>query len=471
MDRMNKRAGIAAGVGMAFAILLPHGAGAQFELKETAPGTAQKAIPDGSRNDRQALTEAYNTGGFALFQQLSHAQGNIVLSPFSIGSAMAMALSGARGETEREMAGVLKQRLDRSAMEASNGAVLSVLHAYDKSAVPKCLAGMRASGARCEAPLPPNGECVFPAQREGDRCVAAGTFPASARLLTANALMLTGAQGDLIAASYATLLKEKYDAEIFSNAGLDDVNGWVKRKTEGKIERILEQLDRSTAAVILNAVYFKARWALVFDKAATTDSAFNLSPPKTISVPTMRRQGHFALAARPGYRAIRLPYEVGDIGMVIVLPNEVNGLEAVSRRLDANEWAALVVALHSGSAVKAVDLALPRFKASLNSNLVPQFQEAGMKRAFDVKLADFSGMTARPAVQLAIGSIVHRAVIEVMEEGTEAAAATAVSIVAGAVRRPPEEPQLFHVDHPFLFAILDDASGAILFQGRTVDPR
>ena len=94
MGFMNKRACVAAGVGMAFAILLPHGASAQFEVKETAPATAQKAVPGGSRNDRQALTEAYNTSGFALFQQLSHAQGNIVLSPFSIGSAMAMALSG-----------------------------------------------------------------------------------------------------------------------------------------------------------------------------------------------------------------------------------------------------------------------------------------------------------------------------------------------------------------------------------------
>jgi serpin B len=451
MRLMNRRTRLMVVTGMAFALLPP--------------------LPAAAQDDARALTEAYNASGLALFQKFSRAPGNIVLSPFSIGTAMAMALSGARGETEREMAGVLKQRLDRRAMEAANGAVLSALHAYDKSAAPKCSGRMRASGAHCEGPLSANGECAFPAEREGDRCVASGSFSPSARLLTANALMLTGQPGDLITADYAALLKGKYDAEIFSNAGLDDVNGWVRRKTEGKIERILEQLDRSTAAVILNAVYFQAKWGLVFDKAATTDGAFNLSRPQKISVPMMRRQGHFALAARPGYRAIRLPYDVGAIGMVIVLPNEIDGLAAVSRRLDANEWAPLVAALNSPDAVKATELAVPRFKASFDASLVSQFQEAGMKRAFDPKLADFSGMTGRPAVQLAIGTIKHRAVIEVTEDGTEAAAATAVSIVAGAARRPPEKPDVFHVDRPFLFAIVDEASGAMLFQGRILDPR
>jgi serpin B len=96
-----------------------------------------------------------------------------------------------------------------------------------------------------------------------------------------------------------------------------------------------------------------------------------------------------------------------------------------------------------------------------------------MSRAFEPKRADFSGMTGRPAAQVpvAIGSIVHRAVIDVMEDGTEAAAATAISVVAAAAQRPPEEKQVFHVDHPFWFAIVEDNSGAVLFQGRIVDPR
>jgi serpin B len=447
------RRAAAAVFGLAFAMSMPVGAIAQ--------------------NGERALAEAYNAGGLALLKRLSGSSGNVVLSPLSVGTAMAMALSGARGETEREMASVLKQRLDRSAMEAANGTLLSGLNRYDKSAAPpNCPQGMQAHGARCEGALRPDSTCSFPAERAGDLCVAPGSAPASARILTANALMLTGL-GDLIAPDYAALLKDKYGAEVFRDAGLDDVNGWVKRKTEGKIERILEQLDRSTAAVILNAVYFKANWATVFNKAATTDADFNLAGQKKISVPTMRRTGGYALAARPLYRAVRLPYEVGQLGMVIVLPNEIDGLAAVDRRLDAAEWAQLVTALGAPTAAKLTDLALPRFKASFDANLVGQFRAAGMMRAFDPKRADFSGMTGRPASQqqLAIGSIVHRAVIEVMEDGTEAAAATAVSIVAGAARRAPEEMQVFHVDRPFGFAILDDASGAILFQGRIVDPR
>ena len=457
MRLMNGKGGFAVISGMAFGLLM------------AGPAVAQDNV--------RALTDAYNAGGLALFKQLSSRSGNIVFSPLSVGTAMAMALSGARGETEREMASVLKQQLGRPAMEAANAALLSALNRYDQSAVaPNCPPGMQvamgASGARCEGALQPQGRCSYPAVREGEVCVTAGKLPPSARLLTANALMLAG-DGDLVAPEYAALLKESYGAEVFRNAGLDDVNGWVKRKTEGKIERILDKLDRSVAAVILNAVYFKAQWAAVFAKAATIDDAFNLSRQNKVAVPTMRRSGGYALVARPLYRALRLPYEVGQIGMIIVLPNDVAGLDAVSDGFAADQWTQLAAALHAPDAVKPTDLSLPRFKASFDADLVSAFRAAGMTRAFDLKQADFSGMTGRPPAQVpfAIGSIVHRAVIDVMEDGTEAAAATAIGILAGAVQRPPEEIQVFHVDHPFLFAIVDDASGAILFQGRIVDPR
>lgn len=455
MRLINRRGGFGVVTGMAFALLSP------------APGVAQ--------NDERALTDAYNASGSALLKQVSGVPGNIVLSPLSVGTAMAMALSGARGETEREMASVLKQGLDRSAMEAANRTLLTALNLYDKSAA-SCPQGMQivgpASGARCEGALRPDGRCSFPAVREGERCVAAGSPQPSARLLTANALMLAG-RGDLVAGDYAALVKDKYGAEIFRDAGVDEVNAWVKRKTEGKIERILDKLDRSAGAVILNAVYFKAKWAAVFAKSGTTDQAFNLLNRKKISVPTMRRGGGYALVARPLYRALRLPYEVGQVGMIIVLPNDVAGLDAVSRGFAADEWTQLASALRAPEAYKPTDLALPRFKASFDTNLVSAFQAQGMTRAFDLKRADFSGMTGRPASQVpfAIGAIVHRAVIEVMEDGTEAAAATAITMLTASVQRPPAEMQVFHVDRPFLFAIVDDPSGAVLFQGRILDPR
>jgi serpin B len=464
MRSMSRRAGIVTATGMALALLTQPAAVAQAMDQPAAGG------------DTRALADAYNASGLALFRQLAGGSGNIVFSPLSVGTAMAMALSGARGETEREMAGVLKERLDRPAMEAANAALRSGLGRYDRSAEPpKCPPGMsvamHGSGARCEMAVRPDGQCPFPAERAGERCVASGYRPASARLLSANALMLSH-EGDLIAADYAALLKDKYGAEIFTDAGLDDVNGWVKRKTEGKIERILDQLDRTTAAVLLNAVYFKAKWATVFSKASTTNEAFNLPRQGGISVPTMHQRASYAVATRSDYRAIRLPYDVNDISMVVVLPNQIDGLEAVTRALDEGEWKQLMTALQAPDAVKMTDLALPRFKTSFGASLVPQFRQAGMRLAFEAKLADFSGMTGRPAGQppLAIGSIMHRAVIEVMEDGTEAAAATAVAVIAGAIAHP-EQPQVFHVDHPFLFAIIDEASGAILFQGRIADPR
>ena len=212
--------------------------------------------------------------------------------------------------------------------------------------------------------------------------------------------------------------RSKFGAEIFHDAGLDDVNAWVKRKTEGKIERILDTLDHSAAAVILNAVYFKAKWAAVFAKAATMDEAFSLSQQKKIRVPTMRRNGSYALVVQPLYRALRLPYEVGQIGMIIVLPNDVAGLDAVSRRFEADEWTQLASALQRRDATKPTDLALPRFKASFDANLVPDFRALGMVRAFDLKQADFSGMTGRPPSQvpLAIGTIVHRAILHHIDD-------------------------------------------------------
>jgi serpin B len=442
-------------------------------------GTAFGLLMPGAcfaQNDARALTNAYNAGGAALFKQFP-GSGNIVFSPLSIGTAMAMALSGARGETEKEMASALEQRLDRPAMEAANGALRSGLAVYDKSAAPpSCPQGTqvaaRAGGQRCEGAPRPDGRCAFPAEREGELCVAAGYFPASARLLTANALMLA-ARGDLVAGDYAALLEAKYGAEIFRDAGLDDVNAWVKRKTEGKIERILDQPDKSAAAVILNAIYFKAKWAEVFFKPATADDAFNLSPQSKVSVPTMRHTASYALVTRPLYRALRLPYTIGQLGMIVVLPNEIAGLDAVSRGFAADEWTQLAAALHAPDAVKLTDLALPRFKASFDADLVPRFRGAGMTRAFDLRQADFSGMTGKPPAQVpfAIGAIVHRAVIDVMEDGTEAAAATAITVVAASARPQPQDKQVFHVDHPFLFAIVDDTSGAVLFQGRIVDPR
>jgi serpin B len=182
----------------------------------------------------------------------------------------------------------------------------------------------------------------------------------------------------------------------------------------------------------------------------------------------MHNVASYALVARPGYRAIRLPYDVGALGMIIVLPDAIDG----DMRLDADELPQLLAALRS-PAIAEVALALPRFKVTFRAELVKLFQQAGMVRAFDAEQADFSGMTGRPPSEapFAIGEIEHRAVIDVMEDGTEAAAATAITFRFSGGTRMGLRQEAFRVDRPFLFYVVDDATDAVLFQGRIVDPR
>jgi serpin B len=378
--------------------------------------------------DVHGLTAAYNASGQALFEELARAPGNIVISPYSIGSAMAMARAGARGETERQITAVLKHTLALKATDAASAALLTILDGYGKSS---------------DDPV---------------------------TLRTANALMLTK-HGHLIAQGYRALVHDKYSAAIHAGATLDDINGWVKERTEGRIDRILDKLpEDDSAAVLLNAVYLKAAWAFPFSRGATRDADFKLSATETVHVPTMHRRAKLSLAERPGYRAIRLDYAAPTLGMIVVLPNEVDGLATVSRTLDAGELRTLWTALGTDASSRWVALQLPRFKTAYHTSLAKAFQKAGMTLAFS-DTADFGGMTGKGTDQpgVKIGDILHRATIEVAEWGTEATAATAVSTRRRHKRRPPPIP--FAVDRPFLFYIVDDASGAVLFQGRITDPR
>ncbi len=366
------------------------------------------------------LIAAYNGCGQRLFQAFAKAPGNIVISPYSIGTAMAMALASARGDNEAEMGKVLGLKLPREEVDASNAAMLASLN---------------------------------------------GAAPPPFQLRVANALMLTK-RGNAISEGYMALLREKYAAEIFQGADLATVNGWVKEKTNGKIGSILDRLDPMTVLVVIDAIYFKARWQTTFEADETRDETFHLVDGEA-KVPMMHVRADFALATRPGYRGIRLPYENGRVGMIIVLPDAGNA--DVAQQFDYEEMKSLLAALRSQP--RTVELALPRYHANFKSSLVGAFESMGMRRAFDFKAADFSGMTGkgRAELALAIDQIMHAAVIDVAEEGTEAAAATAATITAKAMPARPAE--IFRVDRPFLFAIIDDTTGAILFEGRIADPR
>jgi serpin B len=400
----------------------------------SATGSLQASAAD---QPTTGLAESYNAIGRQLAGELAKTPGNIVLSPVSIGMAMAMTFTGARGETAREMADVLKFTAPREEIDRANRDLLAALGAAD---------------------APP---------RAGDASAGSDTRP-PAKLAIANALFVTAKNASL-AQDYVSAIKDNYAAEMFAAAKLDDVNAWVRGKTAGKIETILKDLSPNSVAVLLNAIYFKAAWAEPFDKQQTRDEAFSISPDGTVPVPMMQRSGRYAWVAGDGFKAIVLPYAgQSTIGMIIAVPDDVGGLAAMSDRLDLQQQTRLLAQLGKQPA-QPVALALPRFKAAYEGQLVPAFEQLGMHLPFDAFKADFSGMTGQPNSEgvISISQIVHKAVLEVTEEGTEATAATAVEIF----ERSMAKRETFRVDRPFLFFIADLADGAILFQGRIVDPR
>jgi serpin B len=424
------------------------------------------AVP--AQDQLRVLTAAYNAPGQDLSKTFSAAPGNIVFSPYSIGTAMAMVLAGARGETEHQMTGVLRHALARDEVADANARVLAILDGYDKTkTLPVCPDGMQLAGLRCEVQRTSDARCPPRTPLEDALCFTTPERLPSAKVAVANALVLTRKDAP-VSSDFIALVKDKFAAELFQDAGLAEINSFIAARTEGRIERILDQLDESSAAVLLNAVYFKAAWASAFSKESTREELFSLSASQRVSVPMMHKRVTVPLVVRKGYRAVRLPYVVGAIGMVVVLPDEVDGVAKVGTRIDALELAALFESLRMAEP-NAVSLALPRFKVTYKAELTAPLRSAGMTLAFDPVQADFSGMTGAAAgARLAIGQVVHRAVIEVQEEGTEAAAATAAVMV---LTSAPSSQGTFRVDRPFLYYMVDDATGAILFQGRVVDPR
>jgi leukocyte elastase inhibitor len=365
------------------------------------------------------LIRGYNRTGQRLFQSLAKTPGNIVLSPYSVGTAMAMALVGARGETEAEMAKALSLEISRGEVDAANAAVLSSLN--------------RAAAD-------------------------------SIQLRIADGLMLAR-QGGAVSDAYVAVLRRDYAADVFAGTDAATVNAWVRKRTAGKIDSIVNHLDPTAAMVLVDAIYFKAPWQKAFAVDATRAEPFHLRDGEA-KVPMMRMESFFHLAGRPGYEAIELPYADQRISMVVMLPDAGTG--EVLQRLHGDEMRQLLADLHAP--LYRVNLSLPRFKSSFEASLMEPFQQMGMRRAFDLHAADFFGVTGRPPseVPLATSQIRHRAMIDVAEQGTEAAAATGVGTFTASLQPPLET---FQVDRPFLFAIVDDETNAVLFQGRIDDPR
>ncbi|MCB1464802.1 MAG: hypothetical protein KDJ90_20850 [Nitratireductor sp.] len=385
------------------------------------------AAPQPKAQDRAgALAQAYNRTGSALFARLAREGGNIVLSPYSIGAAMAMASSGAREETAAQMAEVL---------------------------------GYPVAPAELDAELPDLAAALESeiAQQEGDTAVE-----------IANALHLTG-RGDLVSGDYRHLLERKFSAEIFEGSDLDAINDWVSGKTHGKIEKILSRLDPLSVCVLLNAVYFKGEWSQPFAARATAPAPFHLSTAETVNVPTMHKAGVYKLMQFRGADIVELPYKGGRLSMLVVVPSQAGGAGHVPVDLDAATIEAVVEGMGSAQPQRLA-LAMPKFRTEFGTNLIPPFRDMGMQLPFDQNRADFAGIveSTEDKDRIHISQIAHKAFIEVDENGTEAAASTAIEF---AVRSAAPAATEFRIDRPFAYLIVDQANGAILFMGQVSDPR
>jgi serine protease inhibitor len=374
------------------------------------------------------VVDATNDFGFRLARMLSPgtAEGNVLISPLSVAAALAMTREGAAGTTKDGITKALG--LDGIPDDEVGGAYANMI-----------------------ASLPYQG-------RDLQLEVANALFADDAVAFKADFLQRNR---DWYAAQVTTL-------DLSAPAAKDAINAWVEERTHGRIDRIVERTEGDVLE-LLNAVYFNGKWQDAFEKRRTQDGPFFPSAGTTITVPMMERsvkQGRYVRTET--FQALELPYRGGRYGMVIVLPSPTSTLDAVTRDLTAEDWRDLM------DATTEIDgqIQLPRFRLEYDSDLKAPLTALGMGSAFNVG-ADLSRMV--DAVQqggLWLGTARHKAFVSVDESGTEAAAVTHVSVYGGigAVVAPPDFFSMI-VQRPFLFAIRDDKTGALLFLGMVRDPR
>ncbi len=391
--------------------------------------------PNPATAKASALSElARGNAAFGLTLLSSLAEGesakNQFVSPYSISVALAMTYAGARGETRTQMAEALRFPLDGASLHAAFGETDERLAAND-----------------------------------GDDSGKDVPF----QLTTANAIW--GQRGYPWRDDFLTTLTTYYDAglniydfEENHDEATETINDWVAERTEGRITDLLPKgaLGSLTRLVLTNAVYFRATWAEPFEKDRTEQRPFTALDGTTSRVPTMRQSESFPYATVDGHQIIELPYVGDEVGMAVVLPEE-GTFEEFARSLDVDRLAALVESMESRDGT----IALPRFTIESSFELPETLAKLGMPVAFS-NAADFGGMAdlEKTSEQLRIDDVLHKSYVAVDEEGTEAAAATAVEVKASSAALDPFE---MTVDRPFFFLIRHRPTDAVLFLGRVVD--
>jgi len=247
----------------------------------------------------------------------------------------------------------------------------------------------------------------------------------------------------------------------------------VEGKTNNKIHDLIpaQAITEDTKLVLVNAVYFNSRWQIPFEISATVDGDFATSNGETKTARLMDQIDDFNYMSQDtelgGSQLLELPYKFSEVSMIVILPKKETGLQSLENNLTSE---ALESALNKLQTSTRVHVTLPKFKVESSFSLADRLKSMGIKAAFDGNAADFSGISS--AARLTISKVEHKVFVDVDEKGTEAAAATAVLMMAGMAMNeaPPPPPIEFRADHPFLFLIRHNQSKAILFFGRVTDP-
>jgi serpin B len=406
---------------------------------ETTPSpTPTSPPPTAPGDDISVLVDGNTEFTFDLYRELKDSQGNFFFSPYSISTALAMTYAGARGETEQQMADTLHFTLPQEHLHAA-------FNTLDNS--------IKERGRTTTTVQSPEGEFT---QEEVD----------GFRLNIANALWGQKDYGFL--SEFLDLLQTYYGSGLktldFINEpeeSRQEINQWASDQTEGRIQDIIPPgvINALTRLVLANAIYFNANWQHQFSESATHDGVFHLLDGSSVNVPMMHQEENFSYSEGENYQAIRLPYLGGEFAMTILLPAE-GQFEEFENSLDAQMLQDITARLES----QQVELTLPKFQFESSFQLNQSLSDMGMPDAFSGG-ADFSGMTGN--MELFIGAVLHKSFVAVDEEGTEAAAVTAV--IMELVAQPPA-PVSFTADRPFIFLIQDIETGSILFIGRVLNP-
>jgi serpin B len=390
------------------------------KARETSPQVDTAAI--------RTLAAANTAFALNLYQTMRSTESNLFFSPYSISEAMAMTYAGARGQTDTEMARALSFTLPQASLHPAFN--------------------------RLDLELAKRGEGSKGKDGKGFRLHVVNAIWGQRDYKFLDPFL------DTLATSYGAGLRLA-DFKNQTEPSREMINAWVSDQTEKRIKDLLPQgsVNPMTRLVLTNAIYFNAAWQLPFPKTATAPGPFHRLNDTDVTVSMMKQTASFRYVAGTGYQAAEMLYDGGELSMLVVLPQS-GKFDEFEKSLDGPALQAMV----NGLAAHQVALAMPKFEFESSLGLRQSLTKLGMGVAF-TESADFSGMSG--GQDLLIQDVLHKAFVSVDEEGTEAAAATAV--IVGTTSMPPE-PVTMTLDRPFLFLIRDNATGAVIFLGRVSDP-